>query len=164
MDSISLSSVELCCTHVYNIHTYTHTHTHTHTHTCTRTHAHTYIHTYVHTDIFQKLIFRLRELGNIENHRNLRVKKFHRYRAIFLRKQKPHSDSEIVPKPESKALPILPEFSRFLHNFAQFRAPFTTRFRARIWPDFKPFLQTRFHVNFGSISHFPGHFRARFRA
>ena len=92
MNLISLSSFELCCTQIHNTHTKTHTHTythartharththtrtlthaHTHTHTHTQTHTHTHIHT--HTETFsRKRIFRLRELRNVENYRNLRV-------------------------------------------------------------------------------------------
>ena len=37
--------------------------------------------------IFRLLIILWRELGNIENHRNFRVEKFHRYKAFSLRKQ-----------------------------------------------------------------------------
>ena len=65
----------------------THTLTHTRTHTCTHTHTHTQTHTQTQT-FSRKRIFQLRELRNIENHRNLGVKKFYRYQAFSLRKQK----------------------------------------------------------------------------
>ena len=52
----------------------------------TYTHTHTYIQTYAQT-FSGKRIFRLRDLRNIENHRNLGVEKFHRYQAFSLRKQ-----------------------------------------------------------------------------
>ena len=67
---IPLSSFELCRGQIH----YTHTHTHTH------------IHTYIHT-FSRKRIFRLGELRNVEDHRNLGVEKFHRYQAFSLRKQ-----------------------------------------------------------------------------
>ena len=54
MNLIFLSSFELCCTQIYN--------------TCT----HRYIHTHTHTQTFsRKRIFHFKELGNVENHRNL---------------------------------------------------------------------------------------------
>ena len=103
MNLISLSSFELCCIQIYNTHTHTHTrthtqtHTHKHTHTQTHTHTHTHLHRHTHTHTYihtytqtfsRKCIFRLRELRNIANHRNLGVEKFHRYKAFSLRKQK----------------------------------------------------------------------------
>ena len=63
---ISLPSFELCRGQIY----YTYTHIHTNTQTFSR-----------------KRIFRLREIRNVENHRNLGVEKFHRYQAFSLRKQ-----------------------------------------------------------------------------
>ena len=46
------------------------------------------MHARTHTQIFsRKRIFRLRELRNVENHRNPGVEKFHRYQAFSLRKQ-----------------------------------------------------------------------------
>ena len=59
---------------------------------------------------FRKRIFRLRELRNVENHRNLGVEKFHRYQAFSLRKQKGRTK-------ESKVLEIFPY--TYLSNYQQ---------------------------------------------
>ena len=77
------------------IDTHTHTHTHTrartltHTHTHTHTHAHTHTHTHIHTQTFsRKRIFRLRELRNIANHRNMGSPKISRLPSFLFEKPK----------------------------------------------------------------------------
>ena len=64
-------------TNLLHTRTYTHAHTHAHTHTHTHIHIHRHIHTYTQT-FSREPIFRLRELKNIKNYRNLGVEKFHR--------------------------------------------------------------------------------------
>ena len=57
-----------------------------------------FIHTYIYTYIFWNLLFWLRNLKNLEIHKNLWFENFHRYKAFSLRKQKNLLKKTILPK------------------------------------------------------------------